>query len=138
MYYDTPQDAEDAYYDALESGDPAAMAEVWEPSDQIVCLLPMTPLATGAEVHRLWEVLFEQGARFDLQVRHLAWIQRGEVAIHLIEERTAGPGAGQATPAVYGTNIFRRGPDGWRLLVHQNSPTPPPPVAPPHVRTAIA
>lgn len=29
MHYATPQDAEDAYYDALEAGDATAMIAVW-------------------------------------------------------------------------------------------------------------
>ncbi|MBK1716594.1 YybH family protein [Thiocystis violacea] len=138
MPYETPQDAEDAYYDALESGDAEAMTQVWEASEEIFCLLPMAPLAIGRQVQQLWRAIFEQGGRFDLQVRHLSWIEHGDLAIHLIEERTQGqPGA--TPPPIYATNIFRRGPDGWRLLVHQNSPTlPPPPAVPSASRTAIA
>lgn len=139
MHYETPQDAEDAYYDALEAGDALAMSEVWEASDKIACLLPMTPLATGQEVQRLWNAIFEQGTKFDIQVRHHAWIENGDLAIHLIEERTGAQRDGSAPPPIYGTNVFRRGPDGWRLLLHQNSPgSPPPPGAASSRRTAIA
>ncbi len=130
MPFDTPQDAEDAYYDALEAGDSAAMAQVWDDSDEIACLLPMTPLVLGREVLQLWRSIFEQAGAFDIQVRHLAWIETGDTAIHLIEERTQGQNPSQPAPAIYGTNLFRRGPDGWRLLMHQNSPTPMPPGGP--------
>ena len=139
MPYATPQDAEDAYYDALEGGDGAAMTQVWEASEAIFCLLPMTPLAIGRQVHQLWRAIFEQGGRFDLQVRHLSWIEQGDLAIHLVEERTQVEAGKQAPPPIYATNVFRRGPDGWRLLAHQNSPTPPPPPAVPSAnRTALA
>ncbi len=133
MPFDTAQDAEDAFYDALEAGDADAMARVWEDSEAIACLLPMTPLVIGREVLQLWRSIFEQSGAFDIQVRHLAWIDAGDTAIHLIEERThqgqQGAGSGPAAPAIYGTNVFRKGADGWRLLMHQNSPTPPPPGA---------
>ena len=140
MHYETPQDAEDAYYDALEAGDAVAMDEVWEASDKIACLLPMTPLTTGPEVRRLWRAIFEQGARFEIEVRHHVWIENGDLAIHLIEERTgARHDGGSPPPAIYGTNVFRLGPDGWRLLLHQNSPAPlPPPGAASSQRTALA
>jgi ketosteroid isomerase-like protein len=139
MHYETPQDAEDAYYDALEAGDAVAMADIWESSDKTACLLPMTPLATGQEVKRLWSAIFEQGARFDIEVRHHLWIENGDLAIHLIEERIGDQGVGQAPPAIYATNVFRRGPDGWHLLLHQNSPAAlPPPGGPSSQRTAIA
>jgi ketosteroid isomerase-like protein len=124
MPFETPQDAEDAFYDALEAGDAAAMTQVWEDSESIACLLPMTPLVMGREVLELWRSIFEQAGAFDLQVRHLAWIDCGDTVIHLIEERAQGGPAGQPGPAIYGTNIFRQGVDGWRLLIHQNAPGP--------------
>jgi ketosteroid isomerase-like protein len=130
MSFATPQDAEDAFYDALEGGDAEAMASVWEPSAEIACLLPMSPLIQGQEVMEMWRALFAQGMAFDIQVSHLAWIEGGDMALHLIEERITQPdqaGAGRPAPSVYGTNLFRRGAEGWRLVMHQNSPVPPPP-----------
>jgi ketosteroid isomerase-like protein len=135
MPFDTPQDAEDAYYDAIESGDAEAMIRVWEASADIACLLPMTPLLQGPEVPAMWQSMFGQGVAFDIQVRHLGWIMGDDLALHLIEERVAPPAdaAGerppQSTPPVYASNLFRRGADGWRLVVHQNSPVPAPPGA---------
>lgn len=133
MLFQSPQDAEDAFYDALESGDAEAMMRVWDASDDIACLLPMTPLIRGAEVLEMWRSLFTQGAAFDIQVRHLAWIEGEDLALHLIEERITVPQEpaserrNQPAPPVYASNLFRRGVDGWRLVVHQNSPVPPPP-----------
>lgn len=139
MSFRTPQDAEDAYYDALEAGDAAAMAQIWDASDDVVCLLPMTPIAVGPQVQRLWQAIFEQGGKFDIQVRHLRWIEAEDTAIHLVEERSLGHAEGKAPPPIYATNVFRHGPDGWRLLLHQNSPTPPPPPAMPgNGQTALA
>jgi ketosteroid isomerase-like protein len=133
MPFPTPQDAEDGFYDALESGDADAMARVWEASPDIACLLPMTPLIQGPAVLDLWRSMFSQGAAFDIQVRHLAWIESADMAVHLIEEQIGGHDvpADRPPPLVYGTNLFRRGPDGWRLVLHQNSPTPPLPGAMP-------
>ncbi len=139
MHYETPQDVEDAYYDALEAGDLVTMTDVWERSDKIACLLPMAPLAIGQDVQRLWRAIFEQGARFEIEVRHHLWIETGDLAIHLIEERIADQHDGAQDPAIYGTNIFRYGADGWRLVLHQNSPFPPTaPGAPSSQRTALA
>jgi ketosteroid isomerase-like protein len=135
MSFETPQDAEDAFYDALENGDAEAMARVWEASDAIACLLPMTPLIRGPEVLAMWRSMFAQGAAFDIQVRHLGWIDGGDLALHLIEERidmpadAAGGRPAEPAPPVYASNLFRRGAEGWRLVVHQNSPVPPPPAA---------
>jgi hypothetical protein len=45
--FDTPQEAEDAFYDALEEGDLKQLLSVWADSEDICCLLPMYPLVRG-------------------------------------------------------------------------------------------
>jgi ketosteroid isomerase-like protein len=127
--FDTPQDAEDAYYDALETGDLEDLLGVWDEADDISCLLPMHPLAQGRSAIRdVFARLLARGQGIALSVKHLGWIDTGEVAIHHVEESPQSPAPGGQPPmAVYGTNIYRRGVEGWRLIVHQNAPTPPPP-----------
>jgi len=128
MPFETPQDAEDAFYDALEGADPAAMDGIWEPSDAIGCLLPMAPMVQGRAVLDLLRSLLEQNGPVDVEVRHLSWIEAGDMAIHLIEERLpAVPGQPGPAPLLYAANAFRKGADGWRMVLHQNSPAPPPP-----------
>ena len=86
--YNSPQEAEDAFYDALEEGD----------------------------LERL------------LSVAHLSWIQTDDIAIHQVEETLQKvPPDTPPPPPFYGTNIYRKDSDGWRLIVHQNAPTPQPP-----------
>ena len=125
--FTTPQDAEDAYYDAIEEKDLEALMGVWEESAEAICLLPMMAPQQGKEaIRRLWEPLMQGEIGLDIQTRHLAWIETPDLAIHLIEELVKAPGQTETQP-VYATNIYRRGDRGWRLLMHQNSPTPPPP-----------
>jgi ketosteroid isomerase-like protein len=126
--FDTPQDAEDAYYDALEEGDLEKLLTVWDDASDIGCLLPMHPLAQGRPaVRETFSRLFGRGRGIALSVKHLSWIETGDVAIHLVEEAPQSQAPGGSPPmAVYGTNIYRRGTDGWRLIIHQNAPTPPP------------
>jgi ketosteroid isomerase-like protein len=126
--FDTPQDAEDAYYDALEDGNLEGLLAVWDESDDISCLLPMHPLAQGqSAVREVFKRLFGRGQGIALSVKHLGWINTDDVAIHYVEESppNQAPG-GQPPMAVYGTNIYRRGTGGWRLIIHQNAPTVPP------------
>ena len=128
--YDTPQDAEDALYDALEDGDLERVMNVWENSEDIACLLPMQPLARGREAVRgAYEPLLAQGRRIAIAVTHIHWYESDQLAFHLIEEQAEpqGPAGGRPPLAIYATNIYRKGPHGWKLLVHQNAPTPPPP-----------
>ena len=66
------------------------------------------------------------GYQLDIEIKHLAWIESDSLAIHLIEEHVSAPGQTERQ-AVYATNIYRQGDEGWHILMHQNSPTPPPP-----------
>ena len=125
--YPTPQDAEDAYYDAIEERDLEALMAVWEESNEVHCLLPMMAAQSGKDaIRRLWQPLMQGEVALDIQTKHLAWIETSDLAIHLIEELVQNPGQNAPHP-VYATNIFRRTGEDWRLLMHQNSPTPPPP-----------
>ena len=127
--YATPQDAEDAYYDALEAGDLQRLLGVWADSEDICCLLPMYPLIQGrAGVKEVFSHLFSQGQGVELSINHLNWIQTAEIAIHHIEEAVQNPPEGAPPPPpFYATNIYRKVGDGWRLISHQNAPTPAPP-----------
>lgn len=128
----TPQDAEDAYYDALEAGDLDAVMAVWENSDDIACLLPMQTLARGRDaVRKLFEPLLGGGHGVMLAVTHLQWIETPDLAVHLLEE-TATPPPGRPVMPIYATNVYRRGADGWYLLSHQNAPAAPPAGMKPH------
>ena len=42
--YDTLQEAEDAFYEALEEGDLSQLLAVWAESNDSCCLLPMYPM----------------------------------------------------------------------------------------------
>ena len=131
-HFATPQDAEDAFYDALDEGHAEAVMGVWERSEEIACLLPMQPLARGlGAVGRVWDSLLSEGRKLEISVKHIAWNEMETLAIHLIEEQ-APPLPGQPAVPVYGINIYRKGDDGgWRLLMHHNALTPPPPGAMP-------
>jgi ketosteroid isomerase-like protein len=120
------QDAGDAYYDAIDDRDLGAMMEVWEASDEVLCLLPMMPAQRGrAAIETAWSALLNEDIALNIEIKHLSWIETDKVAIHLVEELVK---ADPETPPhpVYATNIYRQGDLGWHLIMHQNSPTPPP------------
>ncbi|MEJ2620963.1 MAG: SgcJ/EcaC family oxidoreductase, partial [Candidatus Thiodiazotropha sp.] len=98
---------------------------VWDASDEVLCLLPMMPAQRGrAAIETAWSALLTEDIALDIEIKHLSWIETDAVAIHLIEEMVK---ADPETPAhpVYATNIYRKSDQGWFLILHQNSPTPP-------------
>jgi len=127
--YATPQEAEDAFYDALEEGELNQLLSVWADADDICCLLPMYPMIQGRQgVADVFTRLFSQGHGVALAIAHLNWIQTDDIAIHQVEETIQDPPPDTPPPPpFYGTNIYRKDNTGWRLIVHQNAPTPPPP-----------
>jgi ketosteroid isomerase-like protein len=127
--YKTPQEAEDAFYDALEEGNLTQLLSVWADSDDICCLLPMYPLIQGRKgVEDVFSHLLSQGHGVELSINHLSWIQTADIAIHQVEQTVQNVPDGTPPPApFYGTNIYRKDRRGWYLIVHQNAPTPQPP-----------
>ncbi len=126
--YHTPQEAEDAFYDALDEGNLNQVLSVWAESDDICCLLPMHPLIQGREgVTDVFTHLFSRGHGVSLAITHLGWIETDEIAIHQVEETVQDVPSDTPPPPFYGTNIYRKDNTGWRLIVHQNAPAPPPP-----------
>ncbi len=67
------------------------MAAVWGDAPDIACLLPMQPLLLGDEVREVWAPMFAQGDAIDLQVRHIRWVELGELAIHYVQEWITPP-----------------------------------------------
>jgi ketosteroid isomerase-like protein len=123
----TPQEAEDAFYDAIDEADIQTMMAVWDESDDVLCLLPMMPAHRGRHAIRAtWENILQSGSPLEIQINHLSWIEHGDFALHLVEELFAVPDE-PAPQRIYATNIYRKDEHGWRLLMHQNSPTPPAP-----------
>ena len=126
--FDSPEAVEDAYYDALEAGDYDAVMAAWADGDDIACALPMAPFAVGrSSVESVWREILSNLGPIDLQTHHVQWIRLGDTAIHLVEESATASAPGQPAPQpVYATNVYQRGDAGWRMVLHQNSPTPPP------------
>jgi len=124
--FPTPQDAEDAFYDAIDEQNLDAMMAVWEDSDDVACLLPMTPFVRGRGVRAAWDPLLNGAHPVEIQVTHLYWVEGAQLALHYVEERVSSAGQPPQSPPMYATNVYRLGPDGWRMILHQNAPYPPP------------
>lgn len=123
----TAQAAEDAFYDALEERDADLMARVWDDSPDVACMLPMQPIVHGVQVRNMMRDLLRSKVPLDIKVTHIRWVELGDVAIHYLEEHNNAARTPTNAPGIYATNVFRRrGEAGWSMILHQNSPPPPP------------
>ena len=130
--FETPQAAEDAFYDALEERNLDLMARVWDDAPDVACVLPMQPIVHGAQVRSLMRELLSSEVQLDIKVTHIRWVDLGDVAIHYVEEQNNAAKLPPGMPGILATNVYRhRGDAGWTMILHQNSPPPPPDGPPP-------
>ncbi len=124
--FTSPQEAESAFYEALERGDLEAMMSVWAEDEEIVCVHPGGPRLTGyALVREGWRHIFASGDRLKVQLMALSTVHGPFTAIHSVVEQLAVVGQKQPAAPVVATNVYLRGALGWRMIVHHASPVPP-------------
>jgi ketosteroid isomerase-like protein len=123
--YPTPQDAEAAFYEALESGDLDAMMQVWADDEEIVCVHPGGERLSGYErVRDSWSQLFAGGQRLKVQLSDQVHVQGMMLSVHSLHENIAMQGEGKPRPTVVTTNIYMRAASGWRMIAHHASLAP--------------
>lgn len=128
--FPTPQDAEAAFYEAIERGDLEALMRIWAEDEEIVCVHPGGPRLTGyASIRDTWRRIFDGGVKFRIRLSGQTAAQTPFSAVHtVIEHISVRADESQRAPVV-ATNVFVRGALGWRLVLHHASPAPPETVA---------
>ena len=134
--FPTAQDAENAFYEALERSDLEAMMAVWAEDEEIVCVHPAGQRLAGQEqVREAWRQMFAGGAGMRIQITQQVAIAGMMVEVHSVHENITVAGETRPRPPVLATNVYLRTAAGWRMIVHHASPAPgaaaePPPAQP--------
>jgi len=129
--FPTPQDAEAAFYEALEAGELEAMMEVWAEDEEIVCVHPGgARLAGYDQVRESWAQILGPGQRLKVHVSNPVVLSGMMLAIHSVHENILVQGESRARPPVVATNVYLRTGNGWRMILHHGSPAPQVPRAP--------
>ena len=127
--FPTAQDAENAFYEALERCDLDGMMAVWAEDEDIVCVHPAGPRLTGHDqIREAWARIFSAGPRARVHITSQVAISGMMLAVHSVQENFTIQGqargdAPQPVPVV-ATNIYLRTAAGWRMIVHHASPAP--------------
>ncbi|MGD9704081.1 MAG: nuclear transport factor 2 family protein [Acidimicrobiia bacterium] len=110
--------ANDAFYEAFEAGTMAAMAELWEHSDEVICTHPGIPTLRGWDEVRLsWEQLLRQDGGLQFIVTDERVVVYGAVGWVTCTENIIGPDGASGT--VSAINLFVRSTDGeWLMVGH--------------------
>jgi ketosteroid isomerase-like protein len=121
----SPEECEQAFYDALDAGDGEAVNDLWLEDDDVICIHPGGPRLTGyAAVKSSWTAILANGpvrARCTLAKS----LETPTVALHnVVEEVVIGEGMQQQVVQVLATNVYVKTPAGWKMVLHHASPAP--------------
>ncbi len=112
--------ANQAFYDAHEARDLAAMRGVWEHSDRASCTHPGWPiLRTWPLIEESWRRIFAGNGRNQFIVTNDAVVREGEFAWVTLDENLV---QGADTATVAATNMFVLVDGEWKLVLHHGSP----------------
>ena len=123
--FTSAKEAEAAFYEALAHADLEAMMAVWSEDEEVLCIHPGGARLQGlAAVREGWRELFEGNPRLDIRVMHGVTQNNIMVAVHSVLEFVGLHGDEQLHPPMIATNVYNRGADGWRMVLHHASPAP--------------
>ncbi|HEX5485614.1 MAG TPA: nuclear transport factor 2 family protein [Limnobacter sp.] len=124
VIHSSPQDIEQAFYEALESADLEALMDLWADDEQVVCIHPGGPRVEGYhDVRESWKEILSAGA-LQIRIVPLHRVEGVVMSVHNIIEQVVMSG-GRGEPQIIqvnATNVYRKGPNGWRMVLHHASP----------------
>ena len=122
----TPEDIEQAFYEALHNADIEQLMACWAEEDDIVCVHPGGGRLIGAgAIRATFETMFNNGSVQAFPER-MHKVQSLTSSVHHLVERVeviTPQGAQQAY--VIATNVYHQTPQGWRMVAHHASPGTP-------------
>lgn len=125
LLFSTADEAEAAFYEAIELGDLDLLMRVWSTEENVACIHPGGERLVGIEAVRAsWQEILANGA---LPLRRLGvYTVRGATSsVHtVIEQLAVGTRHGRHVVNCYATNVYHSGPSGWRLVMHHASQAP--------------
>ena len=123
--FPTAQDAENAFYEALERCDLEGMMAVWAEDEEIVCVHPAGNRLSGQDqVRESWAKMFAAGPHARVRIEQQVAISGMMLAVHSVFETFSLQGQ-EAQPApIVATNVYLRTAAGWRMIAHHGSPSP--------------
>ena len=123
--FSTPEDAEQAFYDAFAGADLDAMMAVWAERDFVECIHPMSDRVQGYEaVEESWREIFDGGLRVQVELSGIHRTRDALIAVHVLYEHLGTSDDSDHWPPVIATNIFQLVEGSWRMVHHHASPCP--------------
>ena len=121
--------ANERFYNAFESLNIQEMESVWAKDAEIQCGHPGWRILRGWKpVMESWRRIFENTPQIRFMLTDLTVEVRGDLAwVTLYEDLNSSVEGQDVAATILTTNIFRKGPDGWRMIHHHGSSVAEPP-----------
>jgi len=118
-----PDEIESQFYEALQRGDIEKLMSVWSDDDDIACVHPGGPRFIGpGAIRASFESIFGNGV-VNVQPEKVRRVLSHSSAVHSVLERVEVMSSdGPQSAWVIATNVYVKGAQGWRMVVHHASP----------------
>ena len=108
------------FYAAHEAHDLDAMGATWEHGDRVICIHPGWPILRGwPAVEESWRGIFGGPGRNQFICTNETVHVDGDIAWVTLDENLV---SGAHTATIAATNVFSRGVEGWKMILHHGSP----------------
>lgn len=125
MTFATPQQAEKAFYTALEQANLKALMQVWDTTQEIACVHPMGKWLRGSiAIEHSWFQIFRNGPRMHFEIEEIQSFLFQDTAVHTVSERIIIVGSHKHAAPLVATNIYRWHDNSWRMILHHASLAP--------------
>jgi len=115
-HFPTPEDAENAFYEALAKGDVDTLMSVWAEDEEVVCIHPTGVRLTDINLIReSWRNIFAS-SRLSAQAELISHWQGMLMAAHHLTETLFLGDDPHPQGTLHVTHVFSRGAHGWHLV----------------------
>jgi ketosteroid isomerase-like protein len=119
----TPDDVEQAFYEALHNADLEKLMACWAEEEEIVCVHPGGGRMIGAgAIRATFESMFHNGSVQAYPERVYKIESLASSVHHLVERVEVITPQGPKQAYVIATNVYHKTAQGWRLVAHHTSP----------------
>jgi ketosteroid isomerase-like protein len=117
------RDANERFYRAFEHLDVDEMEAAWSHGEHVKCVHPGWPLLSGwPTVRESWRTIFANTAEMRFTIGDVNVVASETMACVTCTENILAEVQGRiSATSILATNVFERGPQGWRMILHHAS-----------------
>jgi len=125
LLFASPEECEQAFYEALESADIDAVSDAWLDDDDVCCVHPGGARLVGYSAVRSSLAAMLASGPVQIRTASRKCFESATVAVtNVIEEVVVVQGASRQLVHVIATNAFTKTPSGWKMVLHHAAPAP--------------